>query len=142
MLNLQQVYLKYLKNKNNTLLITDGGSENKGSTDIFLTTTNIQKLVAQTDISFSNSMVEAIKKKMKYEYWLTPENYSLNYFSKLTEQSINDYNNRPHGELKGLTPLEALENEQPCPNYAQQIKNAAKIRIVVNHNSNCNKCKR
>ncbi len=78
---------------------------------------------------------------MKYEYWFTPENYSLTYFTKLTEISITENNNRLHGELNGLTPFEALENKQPYPIYAQEIKNAAIIRIFSNKNSNCELCK-
>ena len=139
MQNLEEVYQTYLKNKPGVKLIVDDGSENKGLTDTFIQTTTIQKLLAQIDIPFSNSMIEAINKKMKNEYWLEPHDYDLKTFKKLTERSVDDYNHRPHGALKGLTPFEAL-NAPSSPDYAQEIHLAAQKRRTYNLNEVCGLC--
>ena len=141
MKNLEKVYFMYLADKPPAQLIVDGGSENKGVTDTFLQTTTIEKLVAQTEISFSNSMVEAVNKKLKYEYWPEPHNYDIDSFTRLTEKAVVDYNNRPHGELKGLTPFEALKTDIDCPSYIHEIHLAAQKRPSINKNDNCNLCK-
>ena len=55
----------------NAQLIADGGSENNNIYVDELLTKNpntLTKLIAQKDISFSNSMVEAINKILKYNY--------------------------------------------------------------------------
>jgi len=57
----------------------DGGSENKGRVDDFLKQphSTIKKLVALLDVLFSNSMIEAVNKKIKYDYlfWVRPRNF-------------------------------------------------------------------
>lgn len=139
--NLEVVYFKYLANRSNSKLIVDGGSENKGVTDSFIRTTTIQKLVAQVDISFSNSMAESINRKMKYEYWLEPQKYDLEAFKQHTENAVNEYNNRPHGTLKGLTPFEALYNAPASTDYTIEIHIAAQSRRIINKSDICGLCK-
>jgi hypothetical protein len=84
-------------------------------------------------------MVEAINKKMKYEYWLEPQDYDLKTFKKLTQRSVDDYNHRPHDALKGLTPFETL-NAPANPDYAQEIHLAAQKRRTYNLNEVCGLC--
>ncbi len=77
-------------------LIVDGGSEYKGEVTQF---TNDQeyltKLIAQKDITQSNSMIEAVNKHLKYYYLfkmdLKDYNETVNYLMK----SIPGYNNKP-----------------------------------------------
>jgi hypothetical protein len=52
--------------------------------------------------------------------------------------AITDYNNRPAHALNGLTPLEALSNQQPNLQIrTQMIQEAAKQRIQYNKTDNC-----
>lgn len=49
-------------------LLCDGGSENKGLVNDLLAEYTIKKLIAQKDVSFSNSMVEAVNKRIKHDF--------------------------------------------------------------------------
>ena len=62
-------------------------------------------LVALKDIDFSNSMIEAANKTLKY-YYIFPKNIANRAKLKsLLPGIIEDYNNiRPHGQLNHLTP--------------------------------------
>jgi len=95
-------------------LIVDSGSEYQGEVTQF---TNDQeyltKLIAQKDITQSNSMIEAINKHLKYYYLFKKDLKDYNETANYVKQSIPDYNNKPHGRLYGLTPFEVLEGEVP-----------------------------
>lgn len=55
----------------NCKLITDGGAENYGPITIWANAAQhptIQHLIAQQDIVFSNSMIEAANKQLKYRF--------------------------------------------------------------------------
>ena len=76
---------------------------------------------------------------MKYEYRLEPQDYDLETFERLTECSVADYNHRPHGMLKGLTPFEALSTPAN-PNYTLEIHLAAQKRKTYNQKEVCGLC--
>ena len=73
--NLKEVCYKYDLLKSNAQLIVDDGSENNGSINEFLTLPHVQlkKQIAQIDIRQSNSMIEAVNKRLKYDYLFTKE---------------------------------------------------------------------
>ena len=125
-------------------LITDGGSENKGEVDSFvaLTQDNMKKLVAQSDIWFSNSMVEAVNKQIKYDYLFTRDFLDFEETENFLSFAIDEYNNKPHGSLFGLTPKEVFEGMIPDKNmFAEQIKQEAKKRKYINLNQDCFRCR-
>lgn len=67
----EQAYLKY-KNREPITFFTDGGVENLDSTvHDFLDTTDheIKHLIAQRDIPFSNSIIEAFNKIIKHRFY-------------------------------------------------------------------------
>ncbi len=127
-------------------LIVDGGSENNNAIVkgfISNSTISIHKLVALRDVHFSNSIVEAVNKVVKYRYLFPkklPDGVSL---EKAVSQAILDYNDRrPHGSLDGLTPSEAysgIDKESMCTH--EKLKTAQRARIEYNHQSRCQKCK-
>lgn len=72
---LQNAYLKH-RNNDSIKFVTDGGIENVNSTvkDFLITTDNdIKHLIAQRDIPFSNSKIEAFNKIIKHQF-LLPRN--------------------------------------------------------------------
>jgi putative transposase len=84
-------------------LIVDGGSENNNAVVDGLRLEggiSIQKLVALRDVHFSNSMVEAVNKVLKYRCLLPqkiPDGATL---VEIAESAIVDYNDRrPRGSL-------------------------------------------
>jgi putative transposase len=141
--NLNIVYDKYLHPAGieSCQLISDDGSENYGPVQAFVENSqhpSIQHLIAQRDIEFSNSMIEAANKHLKYRFLYhhhIPDHEAL---IKYVEQSVNDYNNRPHHVLNGLTPLEVLQGQTPNPHaYTTQIQQARINRLVENKKIKC-----
>jgi len=70
---------------------------------------SVQKLIAGKDIRFSNSMVEAQNKIIKYYYLFKHDFKDIHELRKLLDWIIPDYQyERPHHSQKGRTPYEAL----------------------------------
>ena len=124
-------------------LITDGGSENKGAVENFVNKpkSNIQKLIAQTDIVFSNSMVEAVNKRIKYDFLFTANLLNIDQVIKYLFYAVEQYNNKPHSALYGLTPTEVFNGILPDKDmYKPAIKQAAKKRKEINMRQDCLNC--
>ena len=124
-------------------LLVDGGSENKGKVDDFLNQpkSKIKKLVALLDVLFSNSMIEAVNKIIKYDYlfWFRPRNFE--HLVEMLPQVVHSYINRPHSKLYGYTPVEVLAGAIPDKHlFSADIKNAVIKRINSNVNGICDKC--
>ena len=119
-------------------LIVDAGIENKAEVDDYIENKNIDKIIAQKDIVFSNSMIEAINKKLKYDYLFTVELQNFEQTHKYLEKSVNDYNNKPQLALCGLTPKEVFEGKMPDKHkFKQEIEIAKQQRTKFNKNNLC-----
>ncbi len=98
-------------------LIVDGGSENNNFiVDEYINSSgiSIKKIIAQQDIIFSNSMVEAVNKIVKYRSLFLESIPDIHALQKHLEKFIPVYNDiRPHCSLKGLTPSEVLAGLRP-----------------------------
>ena len=143
--NISEAYLKYNLDKINPYvdLVTDGGSENKGPVNVFVERkdVNINKLVAQKDIIFSNSMVEAVNKRMKYDFLFTTKLLDIEQTRQFLSSAVEQYHNKPHSALYGLTPKEALNCQLPDKDmFKQAIRQAALKRKSVNLGQNCLNC--
>jgi hypothetical protein len=124
-------------------IITDDGSENKGQVNDFVNAdnSNIRKLIAQLDIIFSNSMVESVNKRMKYDYLFTTELLNYEQTVKYLSWAIEQYNCKPHSALFGLTPAEVYNGKIPDKRmFSDDIAAAATQRKEHNLNQNCNNC--
>jgi putative transposase len=141
--NLNSVYEKYLHpaDMEDCLLISDDGSENYGPVKAFIENSQypiIQHLIAQRDIEFSNSMIEAANKQLKYRFLYHHHIADYDALVKYVEQSVNDYNNRPHHVLHGLTPFEVLQGQIPNPQaYAEQTQQSKANRLIENKKIKC-----
>jgi len=99
---------------NSCQLMTDDGTENFGPVQEFLQSAEnpaLQHIVAQRDVEFSNSMIEAANKTLKYWFLYHKHIADLSSICQFTAQPIEDYNNRPHDVLGGLTPTEVLNGK-------------------------------
>ena len=141
--NLNAVYEKYLHpaGMEDCLLISDDGSENYGPVKTFIENSQfpfIKHLIAQRDIEFSNSMIEAANKQLKYRFLYHHSIPDFDALVKYVEQAVNDYNNRPQHVLHGLTPLEVLHGKLPSPHaYATKILQARTNRFTENKKIKC-----
>lgn len=123
-------------------LIVDGGPENHNiAVETFIGNTGvyIKKSTALKDIIFSNSMVEAANKLIKYRYLFPNDVQNGVHLRNVLEKSIHDFNNvRPHGKLGGLTPSEAYSGQNAPITFDPET---LKQRIQQNlDNTGCAKC--
>lgn len=96
----------------------------------------IRHIIAQKDIRFSNSPIEAINKIMK-GYLRNHAPQSLTATEHVVASAVHDYTEvRPHGSLKGAIPLERYLNPgfTPAP---PDLKAARAQRIEENSKTNC-----
>ncbi len=145
--NLEQVYNTHLNPihpDKSVELIVDGGSENNNeSVNTFISDIDgLQKLIAQKDIIFSNSMVEAVNKTLKYRYLFQKElpdyKSTVKYLGKY---AINAYNHRPHSALNGRTPYEVFHGIELDKNkIKQRFEQARTNRIKENRRQRCQNC--
>lgn len=83
-------------------------------------------------------MIEAANKQLKYQFLYHHHISDYDALVKYVEQSVNDYNNRPHHVLHGLTPIEVLQGQIPSPHsYTNQIQQAKANRLTENKKIRC-----
>jgi hypothetical protein len=78
-------------------------------------------------------MIEAAHKQLKYPFLYHHSIADFKALQKFIHQAIDDYNNRPHNALNGLTPLEVLNGKQfDKTNHQQQVAAAKAARMAQN----------
>src|SRR5258708_33146575 len=141
--NLDAVLQTYLipSGISSSLLFTDDGPENAGPVRNLIANAvspTITHLIAQRDIDFSNSMIEAVNKQLKYRFLYHHPIVDHTALIKYLQQAVQDYNNRPHNILNGLTPLEVLDgktfDKDACQ---QQLALARNARITETKKVQC-----
>ena len=137
--NLKEVYEKYNQNTDiNIDFMVDDGSENKAEVDTFIESSNINKIIAQKDVMFSNSMIEAINKHIKYDFLFPVDLHDYKQTVKRLETAVEEYNNKPYHPLHGLTPNEVFDGKLPDKNmFKTQIAKAKHQRIAENKKYRC-----
>jgi putative transposase len=88
-------------------LMTDNGSENFGPVQDFLRSVEkplLQHIVAQRDVEYSNSMIEAANKNLEYRFLYHKHIADFKSPCQYPARAIEDYNNRPHDVLDGADP--------------------------------------
>ena len=143
--NLRYVYSNYLLEKEDplTVLLVDDGIENKGFVSSAIKNQEIRltKLIAQKDIHFSNSMIEAVNKRMKYDFLFRQQLHDIEHVQRFLEKAVECYNNRPHSVLLGYTPAEVFYGAIPDKTFFKSQKEQAKvIRKAENKALTCNNC--
>ena len=140
--NLRDVYSTYLleKENSNSTLLVDNGIENKGfvSTAIENKEIKLTKQIAQKDIHFSNSMIEAVNKQMKYNFLFRQELFDLAHTQRYLETAVEQYNHRPHSVLFGFTPYEVFHGKIPDKAFFKpQMELAKTLRKAENQALSC-----
>jgi putative transposase len=142
---LQEAYLKH-KNKEPITFVTDAGVENINTTvKEFLITTdqNIKHLIAQRDIPFSNSKIEAFNKIIKHQFLLPQHLQNRKQLDLALQNDVITYNSiRPQLSLKGNTPSETFSGKTLDINHYKTHFNSQKtLRITKNQQNRCKGCK-
>ncbi|WP_281335985.1 hypothetical protein [Flavobacterium eburneipallidum] len=141
---LQEAYLKH-KSKTFLTLVTDAGVENVNNTvQEFLSTTNpdIKHLIAQKDISFSNSSIEAFNKIIKHQFLLPRNLENRKQLINALAEDIPVYNTiRPQLALQGNTPKETFSGKPLDINhYKTHFNNQKLVRLTQNQQNKCKSC--
>jgi putative transposase len=124
----------------NMQLITDDGSENKGSLMAFLQNeaSLVKKITARIDIPFANNIVEALHKKIKDQVLQGRRFTDINSLRAYLKEAIDIYNSMPHDFLFGYTPLEVWNGTIPQKGrFASKIKDATTLRKKSNQQLKC-----
>ena len=143
--NLRTVYSRYYLEQEDpqTVLLVDDGIENKGYVcdAIENDEIKIKRLVAQKDILFSNSMIEAVNKRMKYDFLFRHELIDFAHTQRFLEKAVELYNSRPHASLSGFTPYEVFNGAKPDKSrFKDQIELAKIRRKAENKALTCDNC--
>ncbi len=138
--NLKEIYEKYKLQTFNPEIefMVDDGSENKAEVDTFIENSKINKVIAQKDVIFSNSMIEAVNKRIKYDFLFHAEIQNFDQTVKQLEKAVTEYNDKPYLPLHGLTPNEVFEGQLPDKTiFSKQISEARQQRIAENRKYQC-----
>jgi putative transposase len=114
--NLSRVKAEYLMPAkiSECMLLTDDGLENYGEAKQWITNSDAPKIrhvIAQADIPFSNSMIEAANKQLKYRFLYHQKITDISHLKDYLNKAVLDFNHCPHGVLNGLSPMEVLQGK-------------------------------
>ncbi len=137
---LKEAHKKVLTLTGEIGLVMDAGTENVNrKVNKYLLSNNFKRLIAQVDIEFSNSLVEALFRSLKNNYLY---HHTVNTFPQLKyriDYYLNQHNQViPHSSLKGATPEEILKNrwsEKKEIELKSLVQKRAKLRREENKNS-------
>lgn len=140
---LQNAFEKHKPNK--LQFLTDGGSENVNTTvSNFIDNPDfpIEHIIAQKDVVFSNSMVEALNKVIKHQFLFPKEIANGNQLDNALEKSVPIYNKiRPQMSLGGNTPIETFNNLPiDISRYTHNFKEHKALRRQQNKKNICKVC--
>jgi putative transposase len=142
---LEQAYLKH-KNNESITFVTDSGVENVNTTvKEFLISTNqdIKHLIAQKDIPFSNSKIEAFNKIIKHQFLLPQNLTNREQLETALTVDVLTYNTiRPQLSLQGNTPAETFSGKIiNLKNYKTHFEEHKTLRVAQNQQNSCQDCK-
>ncbi len=125
-------------------VLTDGGVENFNSAvDKLITSGILSRLLAMTDIMFSNSMIESWFRCIKHQWLFLNTLDTVTAVEKFVSFYIAEHNGAiPHSAFKGQTPDEMyFGTGDEVPEELEGAKVAARTeRMEVNRARSCRKC--
>ena len=125
-------------------LLTDGGVENYNSAiDALIDSGLLTRLLAMTEITYSNSMIESWWRALKHQWLYLNTLDTVSTLETLVTFYVDEHNTQlPHSAFRGQTPDEmyfGTGNDIPAELEAARIS-ARKSRIGSNRNMSCKTC--
>ena len=125
-------------------VLTDGGVENHNSAvDELIESGLLKRLLAMTEITYSNSMIESWWRALKHQWLYLNTLDTVSTFETLVTFYVDEHNTRlPHSAFRGQTPDEmyfGTGNDIPAELKAARIS-ARKSRMEANRNMSCQTC--
>jgi len=131
-------------NQQPTLLV-DGGVENfNTAVDELISSGLLRRLLAQTDISYSNSLIESWWRSLKHQWLFLNTLDTVSSVRKLVSFYVEEHNTRlPHSAFHGQTPEEMyFGTGDHIPDDLHIAKKEARdSRMEVNRSTSCPVCK-
>ena len=126
------------------MVLTDSGSENvNGAVDDLLSGEKLTRVLAQVEITFSNSMIEAFWRSLKHSWLYLHSLDSIAGLRRLVEFYVKAHNEVvPHSAFEGQTPDEVffgIGAEVP-KNLSDARKKARERRMNANRTAQCDVC--
>ncbi len=125
-------------------LLVDGGVENFNSAvDELVDSGLLKRLLAQTDISFSNSLIESWWRSLKHQWLFLNTLDTVHRLEKLIAFYVDEHNTRlPHSAFRGQTPDEMyFGTGDHVPDELDGAKRDARhSRMEVNRATSCPMC--
>ena len=122
----------------------DGGVENfNKNIDELIESGLLRRVLAQTELRFSNSMIEAWWRALKHQWLFLNTLDSVGTVEKLVKFYVTEHNERlPHSAFRGQTPDEMYFGKgDGVPDDLESARNAArKERLAVNRALSCPVC--
>jgi putative transposase len=127
-----------------TIVVADSGSENvNGAVDDLLDDEELTHVLAQVEVTFSNSMIEAFWRSLKHSWLYLHPLDSFAALRRLTEFYVKAPNEvMPHAAFEGQTPDEMYfgAGEEVTQNLFATRKTAREERMKENRAAGCGVC--
>jgi putative transposase len=126
------------------LLLADGGIENfNGAVDELIRSGVLSRVLAQTEIAFSNSLIESWWRVLKHQWLYLNTLDTVRTVEKLVAFYVHEHNARlPHSAFRGQTPDEmyfSTGNHVP-DELAAACREARQARAETNRKRTCSVC--
>ncbi len=127
-----------------TIVVADSGSENvNGAVDDFLDGEELTRVLAQVEITFSNSMIEAFWRSLKHSWLYLHSLDSFAALRRLIEFYVTAHNEvMPHSAFQGQTPDEVFFgiSDEVTKRLSEARESARGKRMEVNRAVRCGVC--
>jgi putative transposase len=127
-----------------TIVVADSGSENiNGAVDGVLDDEELTRVLAQVEVTFSNSMIEAFWRSLKHSWLYLHSLDSLTTLRRLIEFYVDQHNGvMPHSAFQGQTPDEIFfaTGDDVTEKLADARKRAREKRLAENRSAACDAC--
>ena len=127
-----------------TIVVVDSGSENvNGPVDRLLNDEELTRVLAQVDVTFSNSMIEAFWRSLKHGWLYLHTLDSLAALRRLIEFYVTAHNEvMPHSAFQGQTPDEVFFGigDEVSKKLCDDRKTAREERMRGNRAARCGRC--
>ena len=128
------------------MLVVDGGVENfNGDVDKLIESGLLRRVLAMTEIEFSNSLIEAFWRTMKHQWLFLNTLDSVAALRRHVSFYVVAYNTQvPHSAFRGQTPDEMyFSTGEHVPAELASAKSAAlEARLHANRSLSCENCER
>ena len=135
---------KHLVTAGRPLLYADSGVENvNGAVDSILLTACLDRILAQVEVAFSNSLIEAYWRSLKHQWLFLNTLDSVARVRAMVEFHVNEHNTKmPHPAFSGQTPDEMFfgTGAKVPEELALAKGNARAARMAANRAMSCERC--